>query len=84
MKRYSITFCAQLDPNMKQNFGMISRGFKDGHEHFEDDDRAGRPSTIRPYINLVKVFLNGNHRLHVKLLVGEVGLDQTTGFMVVT
>ena len=65
---------------------MWHKRFKEGRKDFEDDDRAGRPSTSRTDENVVKVreLLNNDRRLSVRLIAEELGLGQTTVFKLVT
>jgi len=55
------------------------KAFKDGREGVEDEQRAGRPSTLRTENNVarVKAVLDRNRRLSVRLIAEEVGLPKT-------
>ena len=54
------------------------KAFKDGRESVEDEQRAGRPSTARTENNVarVKVVLDRDRRLQVRLIAEEVGLPK--------
>ena len=53
--------------------------FKDGRESIEDEQRAGRPSTLRSENNVarVKAILDRDQHLNVRLIAEEVGLPKT-------
>ena len=55
------------------------KAFKDGRESVEDEQRAGRPSTARTENNVarVKVVLDRDRRLQVRLIAEELGLPKT-------
>ena len=54
--------------------------FKKGREGVEDDFRRGRPSASRTeaYVELVKKIVRGNHRLTVRLILDELGLNRNS------
>ena len=56
-----------------------TRRSKDGRESVEDEQRAGRPSTARTENNVarVKVVLDRDRHLQVRLIAEEVGLPKT-------
>ena len=55
------------------------KAFKDGLESVEEEQRAGRPSTARTENNVacVKIVLDKDWRLQVRLIAEEVGLPKT-------
>ena len=62
------------------------KAFKDGRESVEDEQRAGRPSTARTENNVarVKVVLDRDRRLQVRLIAEEVGLPKTDVHRIIT
>ena len=62
------------------------KAFKDGRESVEDEQRAGRPSTARTENNVarVKVVLDRDQRLHVRLIAEEVGLLKMDVHLIIT
>ena len=54
------------------------KAFKDGRESVEDEQRAGRPSSARTENNVarVKIVLDRDRRLQVRLITEEVGLTE--------
>jgi hypothetical protein len=62
------------------------KAFKDGRESVEDEQRAGRPSTARTENNVarVKVVLDRDQRLQVRLITEEVGLLKTDVHRIIT
>ena len=56
-----------------------NKAFKDGRESIEDEQRAGRPSTARTEnsVACVKVVLDRDRHLQVRLISEEVGLPKT-------
>jgi len=62
------------------------KAFKDGRESVEDEQRADRPSTARTENNVarVKIVLDRDRRLQVRLIAGEVGLPKTDAHRIIT
>jgi len=62
------------------------KAFKDGRESVEDEQRAGRPSAARTENNVarVKVVLDRDRRLNVRLIAKEVGLPKTDVHRIIT
>jgi len=62
------------------------KAFKDGRESVEDEQCAGRPSTARTENNVarVKVVLDRDRRLQVRLIAEEVGLPKTDVHRIIT
>jgi hypothetical protein len=60
--------------------------FKDGRESVEDEQRAGLPSTTRTENNVagVKVVLDRDRRLQVRLIAEGVGLPKTDVHRIIT
>jgi len=62
------------------------KAFKDGRENVEDEQRPGRPSTARTENNVarVKIVLDRDWCLQVRLIVEEVGLPKTDVHRIIT
>jgi len=62
------------------------KAFKDGRESVEDEQRAGRPSTARTESSVarVKVVLDRDRRLQVRLIAEEAGLPKTDVHRIIT
>jgi transposase len=60
--------------------------FKDGREGVEDEPRAGRPWTSRIDDNVQRVreMLNSDHRLSVRMVADEIGIDKMTVHNIIT
>ena len=61
------------------------KAFKDGRESIEDEQRAGRPSTLRSENNVarVKAILDRDQHLNVRLIAEEVGLPKTDIYWII-
>jgi len=53
------------------------KAFKEGRENVEDDPRSGRPitSTNDQNVEVVRAVMANDHRLSVRMIVEETGLD---------
>ena len=62
------------------------KAFKDGREGVEDEQRAGHPSIARTEISVarVKIVLDRDRRLQVRLIAEEVGLPKTDVHGIIT
>jgi hypothetical protein len=60
--------------------------FKDGRESFENEQLAGRPSTARTENNVarVKVVMDRDRRLQMRLIAEELGLPKTDAHRIIT
>ena len=101
-QRYAIKFCVKLGKSgsetqlLKTAYGdaVLSsspvlrwyKGFKDGREGVEDEQRAGCPSTSRSENNVARVqaVLDRDQRLSVRLMAEEVGLLKTDVHRIIT